>query len=220
VYDRNGYFINVGEGCFNVHGNEKRKDFFIRNGLVNQRPTFVEPIKVERNGYYKRTDEEKGIMFRQRRITVRPDEKVIKTLVCQSIKKKLKCKFGDEKCTFAHTYRELRETQCKSRICSKYRGDEPCPYVHSDETRQQFALRNNFHQYFPDEVQLPLEIEAPLPAQPPLPREAPLHVQPPLPREGFAQVNSRLKTKLCGNMGNCRYGSRCNFAHSLQELRK
>jgi hypothetical protein len=29
-----------------------------------------------------------------------------------------------------------------------------------------------------------------------------------------------LKTKLCGNMGNCRYGSRCNFAHSLQELRK
>ena len=233
VYDRNGYFINVGEGCFNVHGNEKRKDFFIRNGLVNQRPTFVEPIKVERNGYYKRSDEEKGIMFRQRRFTVRPDEKVIKTLVCQSIKKKLKCKFGDEKCTFAHTYRELRETQCKSRICSKYRGDEPCPYVHSDETRHQFALRNNFHQYFPDEVQLPLEIEAPLPAQtplphvqpplpaqPPLPREAPLHFQPPLPREGFVQVNSRLKTKLCGNMGNCRYGSRCNFAHSLQELRK
>jgi hypothetical protein len=31
---------------------------------------------------------------------------------------------------------------------------------------------------------------------------------------------SLYKTQLCSNVMNCRFGSRCNFAHSLQELRK
>lgn len=194
AYHPNGYFINVGSGCFNVHGNEKRKDFFIRNGLVRQLPTFVDPVKLEGVAYHKRTDEEKGIMFRPRRIVAKPDEKVVKTLICQSIKKQIKCKFGNE-CTFAHKYSELKVIPCKSTSCMKYRGDEPCPYKHRDETLLQFALRNKCHTYFPDEV------------------------QPPVPGMQI-ETQSKFKTRLCANMNNCRFGSRCNFAHSLQELRK
>lgn len=194
-----GYFINIGSGCFNVHGNERRVDFFIRNGLVNLRPGYVEPVKLEGYKFHRRSDEEKGIMFRPRRITVKPDEQVIKTLVCQSIKKKLKCKFGDS-CTFAHRYSEVKVISCKLRQCTGHRGEEPCPYIHTNETRLQFDLRNQFYRYFPDDV------------QPPLPEE---QVQ-----QFVVQQQDRRKTKLCSNIENCRFGSRCNFAHSLQELRK
>lgn len=152
IYHRDGYFLNVRDGCFNVHGNEKRKDFFIRNRLVIDRPAYVHPVKIDNN---RECSEEKGIMFRPRRIVQKPDEQLIKTLVCQSIKKNFKCKFG-EQCTFAHKYRDLKITYCKARLCSKLKGDEPCPYIHMDETAIQFALRNNFHRYFPDEVQPPL----------------------------------------------------------------
>jgi hypothetical protein len=239
------HFLNVREGCFNLHGNEEREDFFIRNRLVNKVPKYVQPIKLCLG------HREHGIMFRSRRYVVKPDESLIKTLVCQSIKKSIKCRFGDN-CTYAHKYIELKITPCKGRFCSKYKGDEPCPYIHMDESLESFKIRNLFHQYFPNEVQPPLppsrqvqpplppsrQVQPPLPpsrqVQPPLPPsrqfqppshhsrqvQAPLH-HPVHPQPSYSQMyNPQYKTQLCSNIDDCRFGSRCNFAHSFQELRK
>ena len=136
----------------------------------------------------------------------RPDEAVIKTLVCQSIKRKIKCRFGDE-CTYAHRYSELRISPCKLRFCPwREKQAEPCPYIHQGESILSFNSRTEMHKHFPTEVQPPLP-----PCQPPLPFEYKF----PPPYE-----NSKYKTQLCLKRENCPFGSRCNFAHSLAELRR
>jgi hypothetical protein len=139
----------------------------------------------------------------------RPDEAVIKTLVCQSIKRKIKCRFGDD-CTYAHRYTDLRISPCKLRFCPwREHQAEPCPYFHQGESILSFNSRTEMHKHFPTEVQPPLP---PLPPQPPLPpRQA--YFQPP-------QHNPKYKTQLCLKRENCPFGSRCNFAHSLAELRR
>lgn len=146
----------------------------------------------------------------------RPDEAVIKTLVCQSIKKKIKCRFGDE-CTYAHRYSDLRISPCKLRFCPwREKQSEPCPYIHQGESVLSFNSRTEMHKYFPAEVQPPLP---PLPPSESKTLEYRPAVQfPPLPQRTF--TNSKYKTRLCENGQNCCYGSRCNYAHSLYELRK
>ena len=223
VVYQDGRFINFGEGCFNLHGNEEREDFFIRNRLVDKLPKYVHPIKVDIG------HSESGIMFRARRYTVKPDERVIKTLVCQSIKKNIQCRFGDN-CTFAHKYSELKVSPCKVRFCSTYKGDEPCPYIHRDESLVSFNKRNNLHQYFSTEVQPPLPPvqSCPQPYYQEQAHRQPSRRQPyqeqarqPCYQEPSRPMGHSLyKTQLCSNVMNCRFGSRCNFAHSLQELRK
>ena len=155
----------------------------------------------------------------------RPDEALIKTLVCQSIKKKIKCRFGDE-CTYAHRYSELRISPCKLRFCHwREQQGEPCPYIHHGESILSFNSRTEMHKHFPTEVQ------PPLPPQPPLPfehhQEFPRRMVPqsPLPHRDFphrvpSYENPKYKTQLCLKRENCPFGSRCNFAHSLAELRK
>ena len=137
----------------------------------------------------------------------RPDEAVIKTLVCQSIKKKIKCRFGDE-CTYAHRYTDLRISPCKLRFCHwREQQAEPCPYIHQGESILSFNSRTEMHKHFPTEVQPPL---------PPLPQP---------PQEFHRRMvpmyeNPKYKTQLCLKRENCPFGSRCNFAHSLAELRR
>mgnify|MGYP006279158847 CR=1 FL=1 len=137
----------------------------------------------------------------------KPDEAVIKTLVCQSIKRKIKCRFGEE-CTYAHRYSELRISPCKLRFCPwREPRPEPCPYIHQGESLLMFNSRTEMHKHFPTEVQPPL---------PPMESESKSSettYQPP-------PVNSKYKTQLCLRRENCPYGSRCNFAHNLYELRK
>ena len=144
----------------------------------------------------------------------RPDEAVIKTLVCQSIKRKIKCRFGDE-CTYAHRYTELRISPCKLRFCPwREPQNEPCPYIHQGESLSMFNSRTEMHKHFPTEVQPPL---------PPIEFESkanePLHLPQTVPQYQ-APYNSKYKTQLCLKRENCPYGSRCNFAHNLAELRK
>jgi hypothetical protein len=103
----------------------------------------------------------------------RPDEAVIKTLVCQSIKRKIKCRFGDE-CTYAHRYTDLRISPCKLRFCPwREEQAEPCPYIHQGESILSFNSRTEMHKHFPTEVQPPLPPQPPLPSQPPLPKFPP-----------------------------------------------
>lgn len=141
----------------------------------------------------------------------RPDEAVIKTLVCQSIKRKIKCRFGEE-CTYAHRYSELRISPCKLRFCPwREPRPEPCPYIHQGESILSFNSRTEMHKHFPTEVQPPL---------PPMESPVQPRLQPPLPpMDHRFQPNSKYKTQLCLKRDNCPYGSRCNFAHSLAELR-
>ena len=158
----------------------------------------------------------------------RPDEAVIKTLVCQSIKKKIKCRFGDE-CTYAHRYSELRISPCKLRFCPwREQQAEPCPYIHHGEGILSFNSRTEMHKHFPTEVQPPLPpcppCQPPLPhplppCQPPRQPQPPIH---PLPRQPPVQFreHSKYKTQLCLKRDNCPFGTRCNFAHSLAELRR
>jgi len=185
-----------------LHGGEDREDFFIRNHLFIKTPKYVQPLYLEHK-------EGNRIMFRPRRYTQKPNEAVVKTLVCQSIKKNIKCKFGEDKCTFAHKYTDLKLSPCKLRFCTRYKGDEPCPYIHTGETILEFNSRNQMHRYFPTEVNPPLPSTPPLPPTPPPSPYIPPRIENPL-----------YKTRLCANIHNCRYGNRCNFAHSLQELRK
>ena len=147
----------------------------------------------------------------------KPDEAVIKTLVCQSIKRKIKCRFGSE-CTYAHLYSELRISPCKLRFCSwREPRSEPCPYIHQGESLSMFNSRTEMYKHFPTEVQPPLpkdvsESKASEPLFPPLPPTLPPRTQP--------IYNSKYKTQLCLKRENCTYGTRCNFAHSFAELRK
>jgi len=209
----NGYFINVDGGCFNLHGNEKREDFFIRNGLVNKPPKYVEQIKFNVD------HDEKNIMYRPRRYTVKPDENVIKTLVCQSIKNNIVCRYGND-CTFAHKYSELKVSMCKLKNCNKYKGFEACPYIHNAETILSFIYRNNFHLYFPDEIQLP-QFPPPVPVQEikNFYREQQFSIINQYDLNYDSNYDSKYKTKLCKNI-NCTFGIKCKFAHSLSELRK
>lgn len=144
----------------------------------------------------------------------RPDEALIKTLVCQSIKRKIKCRFGEE-CTYAHRYSELRISPCKLRFCPwREPRSEPCPYIHQGESILSFNSRTEMHKHFPTEVQPPL---------PPMPMESKTsetRFQPPVQTRFQPPMNnSKYKTQLCLKRDNCPYGSRCNFAHSLAELR-
>lgn len=146
----------------------------------------------------------------------RPDEAVIKTLVCQSIKRKIKCRFGDE-CTYAHRYTELRISPCKLRFCPwREQQAEPCPYIHQGESILSFNSRTEMHKHFPTEVQPPLPPRQPYFRDQVRETRDQVRDQPPLPYFH----NPKYKTQLCLKRENCPFGSRCNFAHSLIELRK
>ncbi|NDB85869.1 MAG: zinc finger CCCH domain-containing protein [Alphaproteobacteria bacterium] len=145
----------------------------------------------------------------------RPDEAVIKTLVCQSIKRKIKCRFGEE-CTYAHRYSELRISPCKLRFCPwREPRPEPCPYIHEGESILSFNSRTEMHKHFPTEVQPPLPPMESKTSEPLVQQFQP----PPTPARITPPYNSKYKTQLCLKRENCPYGPRCNFAHSLSELR-
>lgn len=128
-------------------------------------------------------DPAKPLLFESKK----PSELVIKTLVCQSIKKKIRCKFSNT-CTFAHTYSELRIAPCKNIYCNRKEqgNEEPCPYIHEGESIPSFNARTMMHRLFPTEVQPPLpppvesketEFYPPLPPLPPQAQETMLRPQ-------------------------------------------
>ena len=116
-----------------------------------------------------------------------------KTRMCKSILNGMECKYGS-KCSFAHTLEELTPQCCRfSERCklvdwngSKYvnKYEKTCKFIHPNETKQDYAIRNNIclkQHEVPPKPKPPTPPPLP-PTPPPQPvNNAPLPPTPPPP---------------------------------------